>query len=223
MHARAQAAAHTERQSERKMALTRDKVFWDAFTSHAGKSVEAAGLLEQMLVRPGEAARLAEQITALENAGDKITHDTVTALHSTWITPLDREEIHGLISKLDDVLDYVEAASERIALYEITSATPESVELAGVLRASTEDIVKAVSALQNLKDSRPVLDLCVSINKHENRADEIFRRGLARLFKEKLDPLEVMKWRDIYDCLETATDRAEDVANIIEGIVLEHG
>jgi predicted phosphate transport protein (TIGR00153 family) len=205
------------------MALTRDKVFWDAFSAHAQTTVKATELLEQMLASPSDSEKLAREIADLENQGDKITHDTVLALHQTWITPLDREEIHALISKLDDVLDYVEAASERIALYEIKSSTQEARDLARVLNSSSQEVAKAVSALTNVSDSKVLLDLCVSINKHENEADTIFRKGLARLFKEHSDPLEVMKWRDIYDSLETATDRAEDVANIIEGIVLEHG
>jgi hypothetical protein len=204
------------------MALTRDAVFWDAFTAHAERTMQASRLLQEMLDKPAEAERLAREIADLENQGDKITHDTVLALHQTWITPLDREEIHALISKLDDVLDYVEAASERIALYEIKDSTPEARDLARVLHASAGEIYKAVKALTNIKDARLLLDLCVSINRHESEADTIFRRGLARLFKEETNALEVMKWRDIYESLETATDRAEDVANIIEGIVLEH-
>jgi predicted phosphate transport protein (TIGR00153 family) len=204
------------------MALTRDAVFWNAFTSHAERTVEATRLLQQMLDNLSDADRLARQIADIENEGDRITHDTVLALHQTWITPLDREEIHALISKLDDVLDYVEAASERIALYELKSSTPEARDLARVLHATAGEIHKAVKALTNLKDARLLLDLCASINKYENEADTIFRRGLARLFKEESDAREVMKWRDVYESLETATDRAEDVANIIEGIVLEH-
>lgn len=205
------------------MALTRDKMFWDAFVSHANATVEAAGLLREIFEKPGETDRLAKEISDVENRGDKITHDTVLALHQTWITPLDREEIHALISKLDDVLDYVEAASERVALYEIREATPEARELARVLEESAREVAAAVTALSNMKDAQPLLDRCVAINRLENEADGIFRRGLAQLFKDAGDPLLVMKWRDIYESMETATDRAEDVANIIEGIVLEHG
>ncbi len=204
------------------MALTRDKIFWDAFTSHANATVEAAALLRKMLETPGDSVDLARQVTDLENRGDKITHDTMLALHQTWITPLDREEIHALISRLDDVLDYIEAASERITMYEIKESTPEAIELATVLEESAQAVAKAVAALSNIKDARPILDLCVAINRLENNADTVLRRGLARLFKESNDPMLVMKWRDIYESLETATDRAEDVANVIEGIVLEH-
>ena len=203
------------------MALTRDKLFWDAFRDHSQHTVEAANVLVEMLQHLDRRESLAAKIKELEHRGDEITHDCVQALHQTWITPLDREEIHSLITKLDDVLDFLEAAGERIALYEIRDVRPEAIELAKLILHACVDIQKAVSMLTNLGDAKPLLALCVSINKHEHDADEIFRKALARLFNGKNDPLDVMKWRDILDALETATDRAEDVANIIEGIVLE--
>ncbi len=213
------------------MALTRDTVFWEAFSAHAKRTTKASRLLLEMLEKPSQADRLSREISVLENEGDKITHDTVLTLHQTWITPLDREEIHGLITKLDDVLDFVEAASERIALYEIRESTPEAKELARVLIQCADEIATAVDALTDMKNAHQLLQHCIAINKFENDADTIFRRALAKLFKggaadppssDGIDPLLVMKWRDIYESLETATDRAEDVANIIEGIVLEH-
>lgn len=205
------------------MALTRDKVFWEAFTGHAQCTVRACGLLLEMLEHPDRAEMLREKINDLEHEGDKLTHDTVLALHQTWITPLDREEIYALITKLDDVLDFLEAASDRISLYKINTVRPEAVELAKILQLSCIEIERAVGLLQNIKDVKPILDACMHINRHEHDADQIFRRALAKLFNGGTDPLEVMKWRDILESIETATDRAEDVANIIEGIVLEHG
>jgi predicted phosphate transport protein (TIGR00153 family) len=204
------------------MALTRDKVFWSAFTDHAQRTSEAAALLVEMLEHLDRREPLAAKIKEIEHRGDDITHETVQALHQTWITPLDREEIYALITKLDDVLDYIESAADRIALYEIREVRMEAIDIAKSLLAGCGDIQKAVSMLTNIKESRPILDLCISINKHEHDADLTFRQALARLFNGNNDPLEVMKWRDILDALETATDRAEDVANIIEGIVLEH-
>jgi hypothetical protein len=204
------------------MALTRDAVFWTAFQSHADLTVRATGKLKAMFDDPAKVKDLAGEITQAEKEGDRITHETVTALHQTWITPLDREEIHALICALDDVLDFVEAASDWVLLYEIRAARPEALELADSLCAAARDVAKAVAQLKNLKDPKPVLDLCVSINAHEHQADVIYRRAVARLFKEEKEPMEVMRWRDILESMETATDRAEDVANIIEGIVLEH-
>ena len=204
------------------MALTRDREFWSAFTSHSQLTVRAAGLLVEMLEHPDRRQKLVQDISDLEHEGDKITHDTVLALHQTWITPLDRESIHGLISRLDDVLDFVDATADRVALYEIEATRPEAVDLAKILELSCTEIERAMGMLQNMKDAKPLLTLCMHINRHEHDADQVFRKGLARLFNERTDPLELMKWRDILDSLETATDRAEDVANIIEGIVLEH-
>jgi len=204
------------------MALTRDAVFWSAFSAMTEKTVEAAARLRDLLEAPERASELAAEIKDIEHQADKITHEVVQALHQTWITPLDREEIHALITSLDSVLDFVDAAGDKMALYEIESIRPEALELVKSLEDSVADIQKAVAGLEKIKDPAPLLALCRSINKHEHEADLIFRRGLARLFKERTDPLEVMKWRDILESMETATDRAEDVANIIEGIILEH-
>ena len=204
------------------MALTRDGVFWSAFSAMTEKTVRATDCLREMLEQPGRAGELSKRIKDIEHEGDKITHEVVQALHQTWITPLDREEIHNLITSLDSVLDFVDAASDKIALYEVESVRSEALELVGTLKLSVVDVEKAVAGLQKIKDPAPLLALCRAINKHEHDADVIFRRGLARLFKERTDPLELMKWRDILESMETATDRAEDVANIIEGIILEH-
>ncbi len=204
------------------MALTKDGVFFDAFSNHAAKSVEASKLLVKMLDDLSGAVQLAKQIKELEHEGDKITHGCVAALHQTWITPLDREEIHGLITRLDDVLDCIEAASERIVLFEIAEPTNEGKALCKAVVASCQAIFMAVGSLRNLKDGKQVLELCVEVNKHENAADDLYRKALASLFKGGNPPELIMKWRDIYDQLEIATDRCEDVANIIEGVVLEH-
>jgi predicted phosphate transport protein (TIGR00153 family) len=204
------------------MGLTRDAYFFDALADHAQKSVTASKLLVEMLDRLDDAPAIATKITNLEHEGDKITHGCLAALHQTWITPLDREEIHALITRLDDVLDCIEAVSERIVLFEIRSATTESRELAEALVGSCMAMSEATRSLRDLKDRDKLLELCVQINQHENAADAVYRVALAALFKQGNDPLVVMKWRDIYDQLENASDRCEDVANIIEGVVLEH-
>lgn len=204
------------------MALTRDKLFWSAFSDHARQTSMAGQLLVEMLEHPERRESLAARIKEMEHRGDEITHETVQALHQTWITPLDREEIHALISALDDVLDFLDAASDRIALYEIAQVRPEAVDLARALSAAVTVIEEAVGKLTNMKQAQSLIALCKEVDKHEHVADQVFRRALARLFNERNDPIEVMKWRDILDALETATDKAKAVANIIEGIVLEH-
>ncbi|WP_129576069.1 MULTISPECIES: DUF47 domain-containing protein [Sorangium] len=204
------------------MGLTKDALFFDALAEHAQKSVAASKLLLEMLDRIEDAPAIARKIKELEHEGDRITHRCLAALHKTWITPLDREEIHALITRLDDVLDFIEAASERIVLFEIQSATPEARGLAESLVAACDAMSTATSSLRDVKDGARLLELCVEINRHENDADAHYRVALAALFKQGNDPLLVLKWRDIYDQLENASDRCEDVANVIEGVVLEH-
>ncbi|MGK3963550.1 DUF47 domain-containing protein [Sorangium sp. So ce118] len=204
------------------MGLTRDAVFFDALANHAQRSVAASELLLEMLDRLDDAPAFAKKISDLEDEADKITHECLAALHQTWITPLDREEIHALITRLDDVLDCIEAASVRLVIFEIDSALPEARQLAQAVVDSCTVMSTAVQSLRDLKRQPNLLELCVEINKLENTADGHYRTALAALFRKGNDPLLVMKWRDIYDLLENATDRCEDVANIIEGIVLEH-
>ncbi|XXY49263.1 DUF47 family protein [Sorangium sp. So ce269] len=204
------------------MGLTRDAVFFDALANHAQRSVEASELLLEMLDRLDDAPAFAKKISDLEDEGDKITHECLAALHQTWITPLDREEIHALITRLDDVLDCIEAASVRLVIFEIDGALPEARQLAQAVVDSCTVMSTAVHSLRDLKRQPNLLELCVEINRLENTADGHYRTALAALFRKGNDPLLVMKWRDIYDLLENATDRCEDVANIIEGIVLEH-
>ncbi|MGK3994210.1 DUF47 domain-containing protein [Sorangium sp. So ce1024] len=204
------------------MGLTRDAVFFDALADHAQRSVAASELLLKMLDRLDDAQAFAKKISDLEDEADKITHGCLAALHQTWITPLDREEIHALINRLDDVLDCIEAASVRLVLFEIDTPLPEARQLAQAVVEACTAMSSAVQSLRDLKRQPNLLELCVEINKLENKADGHYRTALAALFRKGNDPLLVMKWRDIYDLLEGATDRCEDVANIIEGIVLEH-
>lgn len=204
------------------MALTRDHVFWDAFAKQADASVRAAHILEKMTGDLGNSPRYAEEIRRIEDEGDQITLTAVNALHQTWITPLDREEIHSLISAQDDVLDLIHATSDRVELFELTSLFPEAAQLASLIVKQTEQIRAMMDQLKNMKDLEPVLKMCTAVRVLEKEADVSYRRALAHLFKEKLDPMDVMRWRDVLEAMETATDRCEDVANIVEGIVLEH-
>ena len=162
------------------------------------------------------------RVSDIEHETDVITHRCVEALHKTFITPIDRDSIHRLITKMDDIMDYVEAASERIVMYELTAMTNDVRDLADVLHRSTIDVEKAVRCLRNFKDPQQILKLCIDINRLENEADAILRRSVARLFKEEKDTIMVIKWKEIYENLENASDRCEDVANIIEGVILEH-
>jgi predicted phosphate transport protein (TIGR00153 family) len=198
-------------------------VFFGAFVEHASTSVQAAKLLLEMLEHPDRKESLALDVAERESAGDRITHDTVKRLHETWITPLDRYDIHNLVSKLDDVLDLIDAVAERLVLFQITKVRPAAVELTRVLLKSCEHMERSTKLLAQLGGKRKeIIDLCVEINRLENEADGIYRRAIADLFHNGNDPIEVMKWRDLFDNMEEATDRCEDVANIVEGVVLEY-
>lgn len=208
----------------------RDQVFYGAFAEQAARMVEAAKLLVETFKNVERAPELAKTIKEIEHTGDRITHETVKRLHKTWITPFDRTDIHALITGLDDILDLTDAVSDRVALFDIDEVPKEAHELAQVLVRSCLAIEKAVKMLSDLDKASEILDVCVEINDLENEADVIYRRILADLYhggtkaepQGRYHPLYVLKWRDIFDHLETATDRCEDLANIIEGVVLEY-
>jgi len=196
--------------------------FFDLFERHAERTREAGALLAAMIRDGLDPEKQAELIKGVEHQGDEITHMVIERLHQTFITPMDRYDIHHLISCMDDVLDLIEASSERIWLYGIHTMEPEARELAGVLLRAVEEMGHAVHGLRDLKDRPRLIAHCTEINRLENEGDRLLRRAVARLFKEQSDPFHVLKWKEIYDNLENAIDRCEDVANVIEGVALEY-
>jgi predicted phosphate transport protein (TIGR00153 family) len=202
--------------------LPRDESFFDLFEKQGEKTVDGCRAFVAMVRSPTDVQASAKAISDIEHECDRITHSVVEKLHTTFITPLDRNDIYRLITKMDDVMDYVEAAAERLALYDITVMTPEVGQLANVLLESSERVREAVAGFRDLKHPKAILDKCIEINRLENVADALLRESLARLFREETNPITIMKWKEIYELLETATDRCEDVANIIEGVVLEN-
>ncbi|MFQ5880882.1 MAG: DUF47 domain-containing protein [Candidatus Methylomirabilales bacterium] len=199
--------------------IPRDEKFFGLFEASALNIQEAAAALEEMTGSEGNYEAWWKQVEELEHKGDRITHDLIKKLNQTFVTPLDREDIHHLASALDNVLDLIEAAAARMALYKIKRGTSEAKRLAHLIYQSAEEIVRAV---QKLKDLKSILSHCVEINRLENVADEVSRDAIAALFTESHDPVEIVKWKEIYETLETATDRCEDVADILEGVVLKH-
>ena len=196
--------------------------FFDFFERHAETTLEAARLLQAMLNEPREAKQQAERIKAIEHEGDQITHRAIEKLHSTFLTPIDRGDIHRLITRLDDILDLVDSTAERVWLYELKEIEPDIRSLAAVLVAAVTEVHVALRQLRNLKDRAGILRACMAINRCENEGDALIRRSVARLFQEQRDAIYVMKWKEIYDYLEDAIDRCEDVANVIEGVALEY-
>ncbi|MGN6103575.1 MAG: DUF47 domain-containing protein [Kofleriaceae bacterium] len=202
--------------------LPRETSFFDFFEQHAALTIEGTKEFLSLVTTGANIAAKCRRISDIEHETDMITHRCVEALHKTFITPIDRDSIHRLITRMDDIMDFVEAAAERMELYELTVMTSDARDLADVLHRSAMQVEVAMRGLRHLKDPQGTLKLCIDINRLENEADAILRRSVARLFKEEKDPITVIKWKEVYENLESASDRCEDVANIIEGVVLEH-
>jgi predicted phosphate transport protein (TIGR00153 family) len=197
--------------------------FFSDFEAQAAAVVEGAVLLKDLLDDFTNVPAKCQAIKDVEHRADDITHRAFERLHTQFITPFDRSEIHRILSRIDDVLDLADAAAERLGLYDIDTVLPESRELCAVLVEQTRKMEEAVKGLRNMKkDPETILAACQEMNKLENQADTLTRKTMAKLFKRGNDPLTVMKWKEIIDLIEDATDRAEDVANVIEGVVLEH-
>ncbi len=196
--------------------------FFADFEKLAATTVEGTRLLKALLDDFTDVPRKVHEIKQVESRGDDITHRAFKRLHENFITPFDRTEIHRLLSRIDDVLDLADAASERISLYDVGTILPDARELASVLVLAAEAMAEAVRGLRDIKNPKQVLDACKQVNVHENTADHLIRRAIAALFKGGHDPLMVIKWKEILDLIEDAVDRAEDVADVIEGVVLEH-
>jgi predicted phosphate transport protein (TIGR00153 family) len=202
--------------------LPREESFFDEFEKHAQKTVEGCRTFVEMAQGKLSSSEACPKIKSIESDCDHITHHVVERLHKVFITPIDRNDIFRLISKMDDVMDFVEAAAQRVALYGVESNNKELWDLTRVLLTGAERLSEAVCGLRNLKHPDLILEKCVEINRLENEADVQLRGVIAKLFKEEKNPIEVIKWKEIFELLETATDRCEDVANIIEGVVLEN-
>jgi predicted phosphate transport protein (TIGR00153 family) len=201
--------------------MPKEIAFFDYFERMAAKILEGCQAVLELLDDCTNVAEKARRIKVIEHEGDLITHQCIEMLHKTFITPFDRDSIHRLITKMDDILDLAEAVSDRVSVYEMTAPTEEARQLARVLVFSVEEVSKAVSGLRSMKNAQGILAQCVEINRLENEADTLLRVAVGKLFKTERDPLAVMKWKELYEGLEEATDRCEDVANLVEGIVLE--
>lgn len=202
--------------------LPRDEKFYDLFEKGARQVVQGAIQLEELLKNFDDVQVKTKRIKAIEHEGDVITHDTIENLNRTFITPLDREDIHDLITAIDDVLDYIEACAERLYLFKIEKMKEEAVLICGVLVKAVKELEQAVANLRRLKDAEAILKHCAEIDRLENEGDYLNRAAVAKLFEPDNNPLEVIKWKEIYETMENAIDRCEDVANVLEGIALKN-
>jgi len=200
--------------------IPREEKFFEFFDKAANNILDGAKVLVQMMdEQDGDLVKGWKQLEDLEHVGDKITHQIIRKLNRTFITPIDREDIHSLTVALDDVMDLIEAVAARMSLYKIKQPTEEARKLARVILKSAEEIVKAISGLERFDE---VMEHCIEINRLENEADEVSREAIADLFDKGHDPMDVIKWKEIYETMETATDRCEDVANIVEAVALKN-
>jgi len=196
--------------------------FFELFNAHAERIVEGSRELAAMLTKFNELELHAQHIDGAERAADKITHETITLLHKTFITPFDRDQIHQLITRMDDILDLMQDVAESVVLYDIRRITPEAKQLGEICQMCCERVRSAVSLLKNVKDAEAIMKTCQEIDRLESDADRVMRSAMSKLFRDESDVKQLIKLRSIYEFLEAITDRCEDVANIIEGIVLEN-
>lgn len=201
--------------------IPKEQSFFDLFEKASNNLFEAGRLLADTMEHFDKVGENAERMERLEHDGDQITHEIMARLNRTFITPLDREDIHQLTSAIDDVLDFMEATTERFTLFKIKSITPYAKEMAQVIAKQVEEIHRMMPQLRHLRH-QDILQHCIEINRLENQGDRILRDAVGALFDSKSDPIDVMKWRELYELLETATDKSEDVAVVIEGIVLKN-
>jgi predicted phosphate transport protein (TIGR00153 family) len=201
--------------------IPKEEKFSDYFEQAAQNILRGAETLKTMMDLYLHPQQSASKLKDLEHEGDRITHEIIKKLNQTFITPFDREDIYSLTSALDDVLDLIEAAADRMVLYNIASPTPEARALSNIIYQSCQEIEKAIVLLRRLDEV--YYKHCVEINRLENEADRITRDAIARLFQGDYSPYEVIKWKEIYETLEASTDKCEDAANIIEAVILKHG
>jgi hypothetical protein len=202
--------------------IPREKKFFDLFEADTANTVKTARLFKNLVDDLSDIEAKANQIDDLEHAGDNITHQIAEQLHRTFVTPFDREDIASLANTLDDVTDFIHAAAMAMLMYKIDTPTQRAQELADVIVQATAEMEKAFYLLRHRATLKQIITHCVEINRLENLADKVYRAAMTELFEDSKDIALIIKWREIYEHMETATDRCEDVANVLEGIALKH-
>jgi predicted phosphate transport protein (TIGR00153 family) len=200
--------------------IPKDVKFFAMFREMSARIVEGAELLKDMLDNFEDPVTSQRRIKDIEHRGDAQTHEIVKTLNKSFITPFDREDIYALSSALDDILDLIDASAQRVVMYNVDKPTPEAKELAFIILKSCQTIDKAVGILGGRLE--PISEYCVEVNALENEADRVCREAVSRLFDEEKDPIQLIKWKEIYETLERATDKCEDAANILESVVVKN-
>ena len=202
--------------------VPREIKFFDLFEDSAQNTVKAAHGLKKLVDEWGNIDVEVAQITELEHVGDTITHQIMAQVNRTFVTPFDREDIASLAHVLDDVTDFIHSAAYAMLIYKVDSPSQRAKELADIIVQSTSEVEKAIPQLRTRAGLKSIYEKCVEINRLENVADTVFRSAMAELFDDTTDMAKIIKWREIYEHMESATDRCEDVANVLEGVALKH-
>ena len=203
--------------------IPRDHEFFVLFQKASDNIVDGAEQLKELLDQFDELKERARKIEEVEHRGDTITHDIIKKLNTTFITPIDREDILALASSLDDVIDLIHGAATRLLVYKVAESTPHAKELGFLILKSVQELQKGIAHLPLAKGRDRVYEHCVEVNSLENEADRVCRDAIANLFHHETDPITIVKWKEIYETLELATDRCEDAANVLEGVALKNG
>jgi predicted phosphate transport protein (TIGR00153 family) len=205
--------------------MPREGKFFDLFNQHADWIAEGSRELASLMANYGDLdarQRGIESIDAIEKSADRITHDTVALLHKTFITPFDRDTIHQLITQMDDILDLIQDVAESAMLYDLQRITPEAQQLADLNQMCCERVRTVVGMLSSMENADAILKLCTEIDRLESDADRVMRSAMSKLFRDEADVRQLIKLKAIYELLESVSDKCEDVAKVIEGIVLEN-
>jgi predicted phosphate transport protein (TIGR00153 family) len=196
--------------------------FFELFNEHAELCVKGSKEMVALMTNFNDLDIRVHAIEGIEKQADVVTYTTIELLHKTFITPLDRDDIHKLITRMDDILDLLEDAAQTISLYDLREITPEAQRLAELCLSCSEKVRDAVALLPNMKNARAILTICEEIDRLESDADHVMRAAMSKLFRDEPDVKKLIKLKAVYELLETVTDRCEDVANIIEGIIVEN-
>ena len=202
--------------------LPQDEGFFDLFERAAGNLLEGASQLDRLFADFTGVEQKADRLHDVEHQGDQLKREAIEKLNRTFLAPFDREEIHELVCRLDDVLDEIDEAAQRMVLYRIAKPTADARELGKVLVKCATVIQEAMPLLRNLKQPQQLLEKCLEVQRLESEGDRLERHGLATLFQSSTDPIEIIKWKDVYDDLGRATDSCQAVANVVESIVIRH-
>ncbi len=201
--------------------LPKGKNFFELFDKQVALAVEAAGFFIKLCETGDFNDDNIQKMRDIEHEGDIITHEIIDTLNRSFITPFDREDIHSLTSELDDVVDLIHAITTRMRLYHLTTANTDLMQFADIISQSTRALAKAINGLKDIKRPRPILDYCIEINRLENVGDQLRENSIGKLLDHEKDPVSIIKWKEIFEVAEIVLDKCEDVANIVESIIVK--